>query len=65
MRRDVSPERSRDAVAQHQFRSLPHDQQTQAIRRLSLIGHRDESIAQATGMTVQQIRVALREEEEA
>lgn len=53
---------SQDGVArQHQFRALPHDQQIQAIGRLSIIGHADEAIASTTGLTVQQIRTLLRE----
>ncbi len=37
------------------FRALDHEQQAQAVRRLSNIGHSKQTIARATGLSVEMI----------
>lgn len=59
MREGLSSTQPLEGVARHQFRALPHDQQAQAIRRLSIIGHGEESIARATGLAVEHVRAVL------
>lgn len=43
------------------FANLSREQQADAIRRLAILGHSEATIAQATGLSVDQIRRALAE----
>jgi hypothetical protein len=50
------------ARMQH-FRALEQDQQAQAIQRLALAGQSEQTIASATGLSVEMIRRVLVESE--
>lgn len=50
-----------DAERTRHFRLLTHDQQVQAIKRMALSGHGDSTIANATGWSIELVRVALGE----
>ena len=49
------------ALARMHFHALSRDQQAQAIRRLAATGQHEETIARATGLSVEQIRKLLAE----
>lgn len=59
----VAGQLEHDLLAQHHFHAMPHDQQTQAIRRLAVAGHGDHTIARATGLSVEMVRRLLAEHE--
>jgi hypothetical protein len=48
-----------DARARQHFRVLSQDEQRAAIMRLAATGHGQNTIAQATGLSVEQIRAIL------
>lgn len=56
---------SYDLQAHHHFHAMPHDQQVQAIRRLAAAGQGDQTIARATGLSVEQIRRLMAERTDA
>jgi hypothetical protein len=54
---------SQDVARMQHFRALEHDQQLQAIRRLGIAGQSPQTIARATGLSVEAIASLLAEEE--
>jgi hypothetical protein len=60
MRQNVSESAYREQRLRH-FHQLDREQQCQAIQRLAASGHGDATIAQATALSVEQIRRILAE----
>jgi hypothetical protein len=50
---------NRAALARMHFHALDREEQTKTIRRLAAAGHGEHTIAQATGLSVEQIRRVL------
>lgn len=61
MRCTIGGKLDMDALARMHFHALDQDQQVAAIRRLAIAGQSVFTIAQATGLSVEMIRLLLGE----
>lgn len=65
MTRTIGGALSTDALARLHFNTLSHAERCAAIRRLSVCGQTDTTIAAATGLSVEMIRLILADQERA